>query len=61
MKMNIAFVGNTGHFDNEINLAGSEGSEGMKSTTSLRISFRLTRWPAEGLQNEVYLLPKKAR
>ena len=27
---NSAFVGNTGHFDNEIDLAGSEGLEGMK-------------------------------
>ena len=37
---NNAFVGNTGHFDNEIDLAGSEGLECMKSTTtSLRRSF----------------------
>ena len=55
-KMNIAFVGNTGHL---VNLAGSEGLEGMKSATRLRISFRFTRWPAEGLQNEVHLLPEK--
>ena len=27
---NNAFVGNTGHFDNEIDLAGSEGLEGLK-------------------------------
>ena len=26
---NNAFVGNTGHFDNEINLAGSECLDGM--------------------------------
>ena len=27
---NTAFVGNTGHFDNEINLSGSKGLDGMK-------------------------------
>ena len=27
---NIAFVGNSEHFDNEINLAGSEGLKGTK-------------------------------
>ena len=30
-EMNIALVGNTGHFGNEIDLAGSEGLEGMES------------------------------
>ena len=30
-EMNIAFVGNTGHFGNEIDLAGSEGLEGRES------------------------------
>ena len=30
---NNAFVGNTGHFDNEIDLAGSEGLEGMKAVS----------------------------
>ena len=30
MLKNSAFVGNTGHFDNEIDLAGSEGLEGME-------------------------------
>ena len=29
-KKTNAFVGNTGHFDDEIDLAGSEGSEGTK-------------------------------
>ena len=29
MKKNVAFAGNTGHFCNEIVLAGSEGLEGM--------------------------------
>ena len=29
MEMNVAFAGNTGHFCNEIVLAGSEGLEGM--------------------------------
>ena len=29
MMKNGAFVGNTEHFDNEIDLGGSEGSEGM--------------------------------
>ena len=28
---NNAFVGNTGHFDNEINLVGSEGLEGHEN------------------------------
>ena len=31
---NNAFVGNTGQFHNEIDLASSEGLDGMKSTTS---------------------------
>ena len=30
MKMNIASVGDTGHFHKEIDLAGSEGLEGME-------------------------------
>ena len=30
MKVNTAIVGNTGHFRNEMDLAGSEGLEGMK-------------------------------
>ena len=30
MLKNIAFVGNTGHFDDELDLAGPEGLEGMK-------------------------------
>ena len=39
-----AFVGNTGHVDNEIDLAGSEGLEGMKiDDFSLRRVF--LRWP----------------
>ena len=29
MKMNVAFAGSTGHFCNEIGLAGSKGLEGM--------------------------------
>ena len=29
-KMNIAFVGNTGHFGNELELAGSESLDGKK-------------------------------
>ena len=36
--------------------------DGMKSTTaSLTCFFRVTRWPAEGLQNEVYFLPEARR
>ena len=43
-RMNNAIVGNIGHFDNAINLAGLEGLEGMMSrTSSLRRSFRLLR------------------
>ena len=44
---NNAFVGYTGHFDNAINLAGSEGLEGMKieDLTRLRRMFRLPRRP----------------
>ena len=30
MMKNSAFVGNTGHFDNEIDMADPEGWEGMK-------------------------------
>ena len=37
-------VGNIGHFDSAINLAGPEGLEGMMSrTSSLRRTFRLPR------------------
>ena len=30
MKVNIAFVGNTEHFDNQFDLTGSQGFDGMK-------------------------------
>ena len=44
---NNAFVGYTGHFDNAINLVGSEGLEGMKidDFTRLRRMFLLPRRP----------------
>ena len=44
---NNAFVGYTGHFDNAINLVGSEGLEGMKidDFTRLRRMFLLLRRP----------------
>ena len=44
---NNAFVGYTGHFDNAINLADSEGLEGLKidDFTRLRRMFRLPRRP----------------
>ena len=44
LMKNSAFVGNTGHFDNEIDMADPEGWEGMKvNTSSLRKSCRLPR------------------
>ena len=43
---NTAFVGNTGHFDNEIDFAGSEGLDGMRvdNTKPQKIVSSL-RWP----------------
>ena len=33
VRMEMLIVGNTGHFDNEIDFADSEGLDGMKSST----------------------------
>ena len=41
MNMNIAFVGNTVHFDIEISMAGSEGLVGMK------VDDTRSAWPAQ--------------
>ena len=39
VKMNIAFDGDTGHFDNEIDLVGPKGLNAGKSTTARIIVF----------------------
>ena len=44
-SVSTAFVGNTGHFDNEMDFAGSEGWKAWESTSSsLRRSFFLLGW-----------------
>ena len=44
--MDNALVGNNFHFDNEIDLVGSEGFDGVKSSTSsLGTPFRLSCMP----------------
>ena len=65
--MNNAIVRNIGHSDNEIDLADSDGLEGMKdATSSLRRSFRLPLWSrcnraASGLQARGLPLAEEAR
>ena len=43
--MEMLIVGNTGHFDNEIVFADSEGLDGMKSTTPCIKLLRLRLLP----------------
>ena len=64
MMKHGVFVGNTGHFDNEINLAGSGdlGHEcGQLQASIDRFVFPLaTVWSLlEAYKNEIYLLPKE--
>ena len=55
MKTNIAFVGNTGHFHNEIDLAGSDRLEGMQV-----VNVELQRpFNFQAYKNDVHLFPKE--
>merc|ERR1711939_471196 len=57
---NNAIVGNIGHFDNEIDMAGLEGIEGMKVEN---IKAQVERWKERDSgkykTDKVYLLPKE--
>ena len=60
------FVGKTGHFDNEIDLAGSESFEGMKvviikpkKTFSSSLSDKAFLCQPQACKNDVYLFPKE--
>ena len=52
---NMAFVGNSGHFDNEIDFAGTEGMDGME-VDHIKPSCRL-----QAFKNDVYLFTVKIR
>ena len=63
MKYGV-FVGNTGHFDNEINLAGSGGlgheCRRLQASIDRFVFPSATVWSLlEAYKNEVYLLPKE--
>merc|ERR1712083_790297 len=56
---NNAIVGNIGHFDNEIDMAGLENSPGMKVENIKPQLDLLKNWKeTKAYKNDVYLLPK---
>ena len=62
MLVDYAIGGNFGHFDNEIDCAGSESLEGMK-VVQIMLSEDLFVFPVgrhlQVYKNDVYLLPMK--